>query len=233
MMVSAFTGARGRYSALGDIERYLKKAPMKDEGVPLIIGSDTELTWAELLAAIDRGGKRVALDISETTLGLEGGVFQAKQGVERPTGEDLIVALTLPEGAKEIGEGTVNNAPFSYFTALETVRGANVEVIGGFAFAVSQTEGNRLTRAVFPKARSAGKAAFYRCIFLEAVELPELTELSTYVFYNCNALRSVSMPKVRDIPAYAFYNCGGLGAVNLPEVRTVGERAFFGTTFQE
>ncbi len=65
---------------------------------------------------------------------------------------------------------------------------------------------------------SVGDEAFYQCVKLKTVELPDtLTSIGYYAFYCCYALESVNIPKgVTQIGTYAFHNCCALTEIVVP-----------------
>jgi len=66
--------------------------------------------------------------------------------------------------------------------------------------------------------RTIGSNAFYGCLSLTSVTLPEvMTSLNSYVFYGCSSLTSVNIPSgITTIPGYAFYSTS-LMSVTIPE----------------
>lgn len=68
-----------------------------------------------------------------------------------------------------------------------------------------------------------GNYAFYGCMALEEVSLPEtLTAVGRYAFCGCTALKALTLPEsVETIGAGAFYGCAALTDVNVPQQVTV------------
>ena len=98
---------------------------------------------------------------------------------------------------------------------------------------------------------SIGAFAFYRCISLTSVTIPNsvtsighdafrnsgldsvtignsVTSIGAEAFYGCSGLTSVTIPNsVTSIGGSAFYNCGGLTSVTIPNsVTSIGGSAF-------
>jgi len=77
---------------------------------------------------------------------------------------------------------------------------------------------------------SIGKNAFYDCIGLVSINIPEgITSIGNHSFYGCKGLIAVKIPQgVTSIGEYAFYNCSGLVSVNIPKgVTSIEERTFY------
>lgn len=53
-----------------------------------------------------------------------------------------------------------------------------------------------------------------------------ITRVGPYAFYNCVALTEVDLPNVTEIGRESFSGCESLTSVNLPEVTTIGQEAF-------
>lgn len=77
---------------------------------------------------------------------------------------------------------------------------------------------------------SVGNNAFYGCVKLESVSVPDLvTSIGANAFYSCVNLKSVNIPNsVTNIEKYAFYTCESLSEITIPDnVTNIGERAFY------
>lgn len=75
---------------------------------------------------------------------------------------------------------------------------------------------------------SIGKEAFYDCVNLASIELPEVTIIGTSAFAGCSKLTSFTFPKNLTTIGYAaFYGCSGLTTLSLPSNLTkIGMNAF-------
>ena len=72
-----------------------------------------------------------------------------------------------------------------------------------------------------------GSYAFYKCIELTTIDLPNVTSIAYSAFYGCTALRSINIPAVTSIDAYnTFSECKSLTEVVLPACTNVGHGAF-------
>ncbi|MDR2159087.1 MAG: leucine-rich repeat domain-containing protein [Treponema sp.] len=191
--------------------------------------------WAELLAAIDAGGKFLALDLSACTTGnhavgggLYGnGVFDPNPGdtdANRTAGKGKIVSLTLPGAATGIVAGTNLDPAFLNFEALTGVSGAAITDVGNSAFWGRAV----LSTVEFPRAATIGESAFRQCTALTAVNLPEAAGIGAYAFNGCTGLYSVYLPNAATIATQAFSGTA-LTTLSLPSVTTIGDNAFNST----
>ena len=76
---------------------------------------------------------------------------------------------------------------------------------------------------------SIGDYAFYNCINLESVTIPNsVTSIGDYAFLNCINLESITIPNsVTSIGHDAFYGCDKLASVTIPNnVTSIGSKAF-------
>lgn len=77
--------------------------------------------------------------------------------------------------------------------------------------------------------RTIGEDAFYYCIALKEITIPEtVTELTGAVFGCCAELETVNLPSgIQSIGDKCFYSCVSLRKINLPEgLQKMGEYAF-------
>ena len=65
---------------------------------------------------------------------------------------------------------------------------------------------------------SIGEYAFYNCLGLKSVTIPEgVTSIGDSAFWDCSGLPSVTIPSsVTSIGKDAFYSCSGLTSVTFP-----------------
>jgi hypothetical protein len=195
--------------------------------------ADSANGWAALLNVIAAANKYVALDLSASSVtGMSATAGEFDPGAAN-TGESRIVTLVLPAAATSISEGfydmyNIHHSTFRYFTALTSVSGANVLILGKLAF-----DGRTgLTGISFPKAAAIGEAAFWGCTGLTGtLSFPELTDIGNFAFYGCTGLTgTLSLPELTGIGTSAFYGCTGLTALNLPELTGISSSAFYGCT---
>lgn len=73
-----------------------------------------------------------------------------------------------------------------------------------------------------------GNGAFYNCVGLTSIDLPNVTTLDNNAFNGCTGLTSANLPKLTDIGAAAFYNCSNLSTIYMPLVSNLSTQAFYG-----
>ena len=105
---------------------------------------------------------------------------------------------------------------------LTTYTNDRVTSIGRYAFYACIN----LTSVDLPNATSIGEKAFYSCAALTSINLPNVTSIGEYAFGNCTALTSINLPKVTSIENYVFENCSSLISVDLPNATSIGNSAF-------
>lgn len=77
--------------------------------------------------------------------------------------------------------------------------------------------------------KTIGDNAFKFCKTLSTIEIPSgVTEIGECAFSDCSSLRSVSLPEgLTEIAQETFYNCGSLGTISVPStVTAICTRAF-------
>jgi uncharacterized repeat protein (TIGR02543 family) len=187
-------------TSTGDIAVYLGGASGgASAATPIPLAMELQLTaanWNAILTAINTANKFVSLYLTGCTKAAEitGGGLRSTGDFDpvygTTTGKAKIVNLTLPTLATGIVAGTASNdATFTSFTALKTVRGAGVTSIGNYAFCLR----NVLTSASFPAAESIGDEAFSQCTALASVSFPQAASIGNYAFQGCSALASVTL----------------------------------------
>ncbi len=78
-----------------------------------------------------------------------------------------------------------------------------------------------------------GKGAFFRCIGLTAVTIPDgVTVIGKEAFCECRSLTGITIPEsVKEIGEFAFSGCTGIKEVTIPAgVTGIGRKAFSGCT---
>jgi hypothetical protein len=214
------------FLSLEEIPQYLDKASGGSvvNPVPLLVLISMDTEWADLLNAIRKANKYVALDLSGCTMTGSSHAFNPETG---SAGKSLIVSLILPDRAKSVQGGTyASDAPFRLFTGLKSVSGINILSVGGYAFSGCTA----LATVEFPAATGIGERAFFGCTALTTVNLPAAASISSYAFSGCTALGTVEFPVAVDIGGYAFSGCTGLAEVEFPAATGVGYYAFSSCT---
>jgi hypothetical protein len=184
------------------------------------------LNWPGLLSAIAAESRYIDLDISACTIpGTEFDPGTAN------TGERYIVSLILPEAATSLKAGVPAFSRFRYFTALKSLSGKNVEIIGNYTFGdIFGSNCTALSTMSLPAVTSIGDRAFYGCTALTTVDLPEATSIGSDSFSGCTALTTVDLPVATSIGGGSFSGCTALTTVNLPMATSTGGESFSGCT---
>jgi hypothetical protein len=176
-----------------------------------------------IYAALDAGGKFVALDLSESGASEFFGI--AETGAQAGMGK--IVGLVLPNSLLTIPDtgdsiGGASDYVFSrWFINLKKIRADGVVRIGVGAFSSCTS----LEEVDMPNTVSLGSDAFSGCTGLVTVNLPKVTVIETYVFSYCS-FTAIDLPAVVTVKQDAFSNCDRLETVNLPNVKTVANQPF-------
>jgi hypothetical protein len=173
-----------------------------------------------IFAALDAGGKFVALDLSESDASEFFGI--AETGMERIVSLVLPNSLpTIPDNGDIIGDA-INYVFFRGFTNLKSIRADGLIRIGSLAF--YKCVG--LETVSMPNALSIGANAFAECTTMTTVNLQKVTVVEMNAFLNCTSLRTMDLPMVVTMQTDVFRLCGQLETVNLPNVKTVGNQSF-------
>jgi hypothetical protein len=220
----------------------------ESEENPLVLQVKINLDdWAELLDAVEAAQKYVDLDLS--LCAMSGTVFNPDSGIS--AGKNKIVSIVLPDNATEIAAGkSADTSAFKGFVNLRSFRGANLAIIGAYAFYGCA----RLNQDALPsRVKSIGNYSFYKCTEMALEELPYgiisigshafdgcsklaltelpdgLTKISTYSFRNCKNLALTALPQgITEIGTYAFSGCANLALTCLPEtVTSIGTNTFY------
>lgn len=125
---------------------------------------------------------------------------------------DSFDAVVLKDGDTILIKGTYSSTNMEVL--VEKLKNANVQ----FSLDLSGLE----------EFDSIGDSAFYRCIGLTSITIPDsVTSIGYYAFCNCIGLTSITIPDgVTSIGDYAFY-CSGLTSITIPgSVTSIGDYAF-------
>ncbi len=66
--------------------------------------------------------------------------------------------------------------------------------------------------------KQLGWYAFYNCIALECVDLPNITIMGQGVFTGCSGLKKINIPKITALQQGTFSGCSSLVVLDLPGV---------------
>jgi len=179
--------------------------------------------WQKLLEAIDTAGKYVELDLYYSTMLVYQSYYVFNPDYRIKTGKDKIVSIILPYEADTITDG--NNNAFQYFTNLESISGAFIEIIGNNSF----NNCSRLIKASFPQTTTIDQSAFQDCTSLTEINFPNARIIGNFAFSG-SGLVSADFPEVIEIHQSAFNNCISLTEVSFEKATIIGNDAFINCT---
>lgn len=117
---------------------------------------------------------------------------------------------------------SIRNNVFYRCDALKNVPElSNLEYVGIRAFGLTG-----LMSFKEPNMSTVFEKAFFCCMNLTHVDLPEAVRLEDECFLDCYALQVIHAPRVRHIKARAFQNCRKLKKAYFPNAKTVGTESF-------
>ena len=127
------------------------------------------------------------------------------------------------------------------FADCSNIRMLNVpiiEYIGDAAFGIATSEsesGVAITSLVLPDTLyHLGEAAFYGCLNLTSVTIPNVNEFGGFEFANCLALTDVTLSQdLKEVSDYMFYYDTALMSINLDHIEKIGDGAFYGCLLLE
>jgi len=169
-------------------------------------------------------------------------------------GKDKILTIILPDDAQMINQAVEKpnleneskdkeSSAFRHFTNLTSVSGANVTLIGNYAF----TDLASLKTVSFPRVGHTvlntelqdpdnkmsngfrvdiGARAFSGCTGLTEVTFNSAAVIGAYAFSGCTGLTRINFPVVWMIQRNAFEGCTGLTEVRFEKATKIGEEAF-------
>jgi hypothetical protein len=171
-------------------------------------------------------------------------------------GQEKIVSIILPDDAQMVNQavmdedvGTITekeakeNTAFQDFTNLRSVSGANVVLIGNYAFAgctslrevdfprighkVTDDELQNIDNEMIDGYRAdIGHYAFKDCTALAEVTFNAAAVIGKSSFKGCTSLTKISFPQVWSIGDNAFEDCQNLTVVRFESATKIGKEAF-------
>jgi hypothetical protein len=197
----------------------------------------------------------INLDLSECT----GAFFGYNAGISSRD-RARFTGLTLPDSLAAISDGAENFGAFAGFTglkrisapgllrvgnyafcgcaALETLDLPQVTAIGRYGFAAStrntvpKINNTALARVDLPQVETIGEGAFYHCITIAELILPEVLSIGLEAFSTTSGgvpntvLETVDLPKAVFLDLRAFEFCNAIKTINLPNAGEIGASAF-------
>jgi hypothetical protein len=208
-------------------------------------------------AGIDEGD--IALDLSECS----GEFYGYNPGISLKD-RARYTGLTLPDSLTHISDGTEAYGAFAGFArlkgissagllrvgdyaffglaAMETLDLPQVTVIGKVAFAPNSNTGTgsyivnniALKKVYLPRVETIGDRAFFRCIAIAELDLPEVLRIGNGAFWAYSdapntVLETVALPKAEFLDISAFRNCPAIKTINLPNAGQIYGYAFGNT----
>ena len=182
-------------------------------------------------------------DVKEVLFDADGAYTKIPEATFRNT--TALVTVTLPSSVIAIGAEAFKGSAIENFVVPDSVRtialrafaesklvsltlGAGVEYVGMNAF----RNCDALTEIRINSAATElvlGNAAFYGCISLGSVILPEnVKNIPAMAFYGAVALREVTAHALDNVGAQAFDGCSALQRFTAESARSVGKYAFRG-----
>ena len=114
----------------------------------------------------------------------------------------------------------------AYITnTISEIYASQATFISNYAFAGFSNYTSRLRTINFPKVKSVYRSAFYGCITLNSISLPEVEAIGYDGFGSCG-IQNLYLPKVQTLESCAFEWNTNLYTVDLPLVTTISYRAF-------
>ena len=127
----------------------------------------------------------------------------------------------------ELGAGC-----FADCFALQSFSAPELIVIGDYAFAAyaeTSQRGAAFTTISAPKLNKVGAGAFYLCIYLQSIDLSEVTEIGTTAFAGCSDLRSAELSAdLTELTDLVFYQCYKLSGLDLDNIVRFGRGCLYG-----
>jgi len=77
---------------------------------------------------------------------------------------------------------------------------------------------------------SIGAYAFYGCLNLNSVNLPNVTTIGSNGLSNCQALTEIILPNVKEVQTYGLSGCTSLKEINLPKLEKANNYSFSNCT---
>ena len=149
-----------------------------------------------------------------------------------------ITNLSIPDSVEYIGYGAFSgcnlfevNLPF-LGESINDIDNANIYHLIGKKPDSTLSESLSINKAVI-RGGYIGAYAFYRCVDLREVNIPNVSNIGDYAFSYCYYLEDIVLPnKLYSIGRYAFSDCNAITNITLPgSLRYVGEDAFNNDSF--
>ena len=141
------------------------------------------------------------------------------------------VAVTYEAGKINLGE--MAEGEFTVLTENDLVGVTELcdSAFDDYTKLVCAYDPKSLKIVVLTDATSIGERAFYRCLSLTSIDIPDsVTSIDYEAFRGCTSLTSIEIPdSVTSIGQNAFYDCSSLTSIEIPNsVTSISSRAFTG-----
>lgn len=142
-------------------------------------------------------------------------------------GDDVLTRSIVDRSIVEFNDNNVEEIDawaFAYCKNLKTVNLQAVKTINHDSFlsceSLESVVAPLLTSIKGTNNTSGYYGAFYSCLALTELDLPNLKTIGMSAFYNCGLI-SLNLPSVTSIQSFAFRNCTNLTNVILPSVTSI------------
>ena len=139
-----------------------------------------------------------------------------------------LTSVVMPN-VTEIGEGC-----FADCYSLSVFSAEKLEIVGPFAFAPSTEQavsGAVFTEVYVPSLRIVCANAFYGCVYLQSLDLPNVERVDEQAFAFCQSMHTITFGEnLTVLPDLVFYGCSVLQDFNMDNIAKIGMGAFYGVS---
>ena len=129
-----------------------------------------------------------------------------------------------------VSAGTFTTADWNYLSTIGNL--TTFEITNGISSAADvpdhQFTSAPIENITLHKVKTIGNSAFFYCLNLSTVNLPNALNISGNTFVMCSQLTFVDLPQATNIGNAAFFYCTKLTSIHLPKVTTLNKGAFVG-----
>ena len=129
-----------------------------------------------------------------------------------------------------VSAGSFTTADWNYLSSIGNL--TTFEITNGISSAADvpdhQFTSAPIENITLHKVKTIGNSAFFYCLNLSTVNLPNALNISGNTFVMCSQLTFVDLPQATNIGNAAFFYCTKLTSIHLPKVTTLNKGAFVG-----